>query len=125
MNHFSQTLGISKDADKLMETRWWGAGVKPPEMVAEAKLALERQNEVVIPSVVRTVTQSCSDAIDSLKETLTYDVWCVHRPPPFPFEKHSLLPLTLTRSRTLDLPAGETHRGDRRRDPSLVSNLLT
>jgi hypothetical protein len=111
MNHLSQTLGISKDADKLMETPWWGAGVKPPEMVAEAKLALERQNEVVIPSVVRTVTQSCSDAIDSLKETLTYDVWCVRRPPPFPFEKHSLLPLTLTRSRTLDLPAGETHRG--------------
>jgi hypothetical protein len=87
MNHLSQTLGISEDAGNVMGTAWWGSGVKPPEMVAEAKLALERQNEVVLPSVVRTVTQSCSEAIDSLKETLTYDMWCVRRPPPpFPFE---------------------------------------
>lgn len=73
----SQTSGIRKDVETMMETPWWGSGVKPPEKLTEAKLQLERQNELIIPDVVRSVTQGYQEAMDNLKETLTYDVWCV------------------------------------------------
>lgn len=69
---------IRQDTDEALSTPWWNSLSGPSQDVVSVREGLE-SSQLVVPDLFKSAAASSRNAWESLKDTLTYDVWCVHR----------------------------------------------